>query len=88
MRVANSLHLRVLRAAAQIVGSNADLRRRLQVPAAELSRWLEGEAPAPRHVFLRAVDILVTAGQQKHIGESAVHRNLAPRQALLPRSGG
>ena len=44
--------------AAQLVGGAEPLARRLQVPVAELTRWLAGEGKAGVGTFLRVIDVL------------------------------
>jgi hypothetical protein len=62
----------VLRKAAEILGGNAALCRHLQVPDAVLGAWLLGTDMPPTHVFLKAVDLLVSARLRSLNGESAV----------------
>ncbi|HEY7238679.1 MAG TPA: hypothetical protein VH600_05885 [Burkholderiales bacterium] len=52
-----TLYFSALQGAAKALGEDR-LRRRLKVPAAALSAWLERERPIPEAVFLAAVDIL------------------------------
>jgi hypothetical protein len=54
-----SLRTKALQVALHLVGSERALSRRLQVPAADLSKWLRGEADPPQSIFLRTVDLLV-----------------------------
>jgi hypothetical protein len=54
-----SLHTKAFQVALRLVGSERALSRRLQVPAADLSKWLRGEAAPPQSIFLRTVDLLV-----------------------------
>jgi DNA-binding transcriptional regulator YdaS (Cro superfamily) len=54
-----SLRTKALQVALRVVGSERALSRRLQVPAADLSRWLHGEGNPPQSTFLRTVDLLV-----------------------------
>jgi hypothetical protein len=63
--MADTLRCRVLRKAAELLGGDADLGRHLQVPDAVLGPWLQGNEAPPTHVFLRAVDVLVNAGETK-----------------------
>jgi hypothetical protein len=55
---AKSLRTNALQAALRILGSEQALSRRLQVPAADLARWLRGEAQPTETIFLRTVDLL------------------------------
>lgn len=54
-----SVYSRTLQKAAELVGSRSRLCRLLEVPEAELQKWLEDKAKPPLGVFLRAVDILI-----------------------------
>jgi len=54
-----SLRTKALQVALRVVGSEQALSRRLQVPAADLSKWLRGEGNPPQSTFLRTVDLLV-----------------------------
>lgn len=51
------VHARVLRLAANTVGSVEKLAIALAVDAADLARWIEGEKP-PMEAFLDALDIV------------------------------
>ena len=42
-----------------MLGGREELARALQVPQAEVDRWILGEKKPPREVFLRVVDILI-----------------------------
>jgi len=53
-----SVRSRTLAKAAQIVGGQDVLRRRLNVSALLLGLWLTGTEPPPTDVFLKAVDIV------------------------------
>lgn len=53
-----SLRQRTLLRALEIVGDEATLARKLQVPMAELQTWLGGADTPPIAVFLAAVDIV------------------------------
>jgi len=55
-----SIYSRTLQRAAELVGGRAALCRLLQVPAADLQKWIEDKAATPRSVFLRAVDVILT----------------------------
>lgn len=48
----------VLRAA-QLVGGPVELARRLQVPMADLTRWLAGEDRPSMGTFLKVIDIVL-----------------------------
>ena len=61
--VADSLHSRVLRRTAELLGGTEVLRRELQVPAGNLSAWLAGIEQMPTPLFLKTVDLLVAATQ-------------------------
>lgn len=56
-----TVHTRVLHRACQKLGGVQQLADLLNVPAATVYRWLEGESVPPTSVFLRAVDIVMPA---------------------------
>jgi hypothetical protein len=60
-----SVQLRALRRAAQVVGSTEELARRLEVAHDVLLDWLE-KAQVPEAYFLRAVDVLLEASPPAH----------------------
>lgn len=53
-----SIHARTMLAAADIAGGIEALADFLQVPRAELLRWMAGAEPPPERYFLAAVEIL------------------------------
>lgn len=53
-----SLRQRTLLRALEIVGDEATLARKLQVPSADLRAWLRATDVPPMAVFLAAVDIV------------------------------
>jgi hypothetical protein len=54
-----SVYSRALIKAAELLGGRAELARMLQVPGAEIDRWIADDAKPPREVFLRVVDIIL-----------------------------
>ncbi|HWP19987.1 MAG TPA: hypothetical protein VNO84_12715 [Burkholderiaceae bacterium] len=54
-----SAHLRLLRAASDLVGGDGELARRLNISAALLGRYASGQDELPRHILLRAVDLIL-----------------------------
>ncbi len=56
-----TVHTRVLHRACQKLGGVEPLARFLNVPAAAVYRWLEGDSAPPTAVFLKAVDIVMPA---------------------------
>ncbi|HUQ75496.1 MAG TPA: hypothetical protein VM183_12290 [Burkholderiales bacterium] len=70
--MASTIHSRVLRSAAEVLGGIAALCRHLQVPEAVLNQWLLGLVIPSTHVFLKAVDVLVVIRERDPSGESAV----------------
>jgi len=56
---AASVYSRALQKAAELVGGRDELARILQVPAAELERWIVDEAKPSREIFLRVVDLIL-----------------------------
>lgn len=57
--MAESLELRVLMRAADIVGGRRTLAERLGVPVKSLEKWLAGKGPVPREALLAAVEIII-----------------------------
>jgi hypothetical protein len=75
--LATSVYSRTLRKAAILIGGNAKLCRYLQVPAAELEKWLQDLAVPPTAVFLAAVDLVV---EEARTGDSRPGDPPAPRE--------
>lgn len=67
-----SLRTNALQVALRVLGSEKALSRRLRVPAADLSRWLAGEA-VPTQVFLRTVDLLVEHSSVDQLGDDQLN---------------
>jgi hypothetical protein len=57
--VAASVYSRVLQKAAELIGGRAKLCQHLRIPAADLQKWIEDKSVPPRHIFLRAVDLIL-----------------------------
>jgi len=55
--VLQDIHQRALRRAAEIIGSNEELRRHLGTSEDEFASWT-GKRELPRDIFLRLVDII------------------------------
>jgi hypothetical protein len=47
-----------------LAGDETQLAKRLNVPLSALVDWLLGDKPVPPDIFLRAVDLLLTAQKQ------------------------
>ena len=56
---ASSVYSRALAKAAELLGGRTELARMLQVPIADVERWLADDGKPPREVFLRVVDIIL-----------------------------
>lgn len=54
-----SVYSRAVRKAAELLGGRDQLSRTLQVPLAEIDKWIVGEAKPPREIFLRIVDLIL-----------------------------
>jgi len=54
-----TLEMRVLQRACELLGSERSLARRLRVPMPALFMWLKGTEKPPRALFMEAVDILI-----------------------------
>lgn len=53
-----SVHVELLRRAAEILGGKAALRAWLRVSSLQLESWMEGAARPPAYVFLKVVDLV------------------------------
>ena len=56
-----------LQHAVKLVGGAPELARRLQVPQAELERWLAGEGKPSMGTFLKVIDILLEEGRKPQL---------------------
>ena len=81
-----SLFERTLKCALDIVGDEQRLARRLRVPLKDLHAWLVDEEGPPAWVFLRAVDIVVGAGEARAV-DVPYERRRKPREQTLRSSG-
>jgi hypothetical protein len=54
-----SVYSRALEKAAELVGGRRELARVLQVPQADIEKWIADDAKPPREIFLRVVDIIL-----------------------------
>lgn len=54
-----SVYSRALSKAAELLGGRERLAKVLQVPAAEIEKWITDKGKPPREVFLRVVDIIL-----------------------------
>ena len=54
----DSIYVRTLRRAMDILGGEEELARHLRVPAATLREWLAGGEPPPMPYLLVAVDVV------------------------------
>jgi len=52
------VYLRTLRRAAELVGDEEALARKLNVTPSHLALWMTGAEAPPTYVFLRAVDLV------------------------------
>lgn len=62
------MYARLLKRAAEVLGSAEALREYLGVSAAQLNFWMRGAAPPPDSVFLRLADLL--AEKQQPLGQT------------------
>jgi len=58
-RVATSVYSRAVRKAAELAGGREKLSRMLQVPLAEIEKWIADKGKPPREIFLRVVDVII-----------------------------
>jgi hypothetical protein len=63
--VFNSTYQKVLAQACIVAGDETSLAERLEVPVKAVVDWLLGDALVPPEVFLRAVDIVLTATRKQ-----------------------
>ena len=61
----SDVHVRTLQRAAQIVGGEEPLARRLNVTPSHLALWLQGKEQPPTSIFLRAVDLVLDYEMKK-----------------------
>jgi hypothetical protein len=59
--VAASVYSRALQKAAELAGGREKLSKILQVPRAEIDKWIADQAKPPRETFLRIVDLILDA---------------------------
>jgi hypothetical protein len=57
--VAASVYSRAVRKAAELLGGREKLSRTLQVPLAEIEKWIADKGKPPREMFLRVVDLII-----------------------------
>jgi hypothetical protein len=82
---AASVYSRALAKAAELVGGRAELAKTLQIPLAEIERWLVDEGKPPREIFLRIVDIILdetSAGSADDTSEPPRGRDAAPTRYI------
>lgn len=74
-----SVYSRALQRAAELLGGRDTLAKLLQIPAAEIDKWIADQGKPPREVFLRIVDLILdeTAPPPAAAGE--------PPDAAAPR---
>jgi hypothetical protein len=53
-----TVYIQTLKRAAEIVGGEEELARRLKVTPSHLTLWIDGVVTAPGDVFLKAADIV------------------------------
>lgn len=70
-----------MRRAAELLGGRDNLARTLQVPLADIERWLTGERKPSRELFLRVVDIIIDDGAA---GNDSAADSPAPRESAAP----
>ena len=63
----NNADALALKRAAVLLGGTTHLRDFLNVPTAELIRWMEGSAPAPDHIFLKTVELVVRGSSTEEV---------------------
>ena len=81
--MAASVYSRALRKAADLLGGREKLSKILQVPCADIDRWIADEAKPPREVFLRVVDLILDEGAPA--ADTGDKPEPPPRDAAGPR---
>ena len=66
-----TVYSRAVRKAAELVGGREKLARALQVPLAEIEKWIADKGKPPREIFLRIVDLILDETGPAPGGESA-----------------
>jgi hypothetical protein len=59
-----------VRKAAEVLGGREQLARTLQVPLAEVEKWIADKGKPPREIFLRIVDLILDETGPANAGES------------------
>jgi hypothetical protein len=72
-----SVYSRALLKASDLVGGRERLAKLLQVPKADLDRWIADQVKPPREVFLRIVDLI--------LDETAPAQEAGPQDPPPPR---
>lgn len=57
--MASKVMSRTFQKAAELMGGQKNLARRLRVPIAELQKWIAGGGEPPIAIFLKAVDVVL-----------------------------
>ena len=58
---ADTLHSRLLRKLADVLGGTEPVRRALMVPTRDMSRWIAGVEQMPPAIFVKATDLLISS---------------------------
>lgn len=75
--MASSVYSRAVRKAAELLGGRDNLARILNVPLADVNKWIAGEKP-PREIFLRVVDLIIDETAPPGDSPDASPRDCAP----------
>src|SRR2546426_2909392 len=81
--VAPSVYSRAVRKAAELLGGREQLSRTLQVPLAEIEKWLADEAKPPREIFLRVVDLII---DDNGVADASPPAGAPPAKECAPRA--
>ena len=57
--MAQKVYARTFQKAAELAGGRRELARMLQVPEAEIEKWVAGSGVPPLPVFLKAIDFVL-----------------------------
>jgi hypothetical protein len=68
--MATSVYSRALQKAAELVGGRDKISKLLQVPRADIDKWIADQAKPPREIFLRIVDLILNETGPSAAGET------------------
>lgn len=81
--MAASVYARAVRKAAELIGGRDQLSRTLQVPLAEIEKWIAEKGKPPREVFLRVVDLII---DDNGVADASAPADAPPAKDCAPGS--